>query len=158
MCETRSTYPSLRANPLCQQLWNSREEIGSFKGLHWTETPQCCPSERNVPTTCLTRCPNRTGLRKSVQHSSFTAGFWHCVLGDESSFLTTFSNPQGRYRWLRLPFGLSVSSEIFEKRVNQALEGLHGVLDITDDILIYGVGRDEKEANVDHDKKLRALL
>lgn len=54
--------------------------------------------------------------------------------------------------------GLSVSSEIFEKRVNQTLEGLHGDLDITDDILIHGVGRDEKEANADHDKNLRALL
>ena len=86
------------------------------------------------------------------------AGYWHCVLDKESSLLTTFSTPYGRYRWLRLPFGLSVSSEIFQKRVNQALEGLEGILDITDDILVYGVGKDMKEATEDHDRHLKALL
>ena len=41
------------------------------------------------------------------------SGIWHCVLDDESSMLTTFKTPYGRYRLLRLPFGLSVSPEIF---------------------------------------------
>jgi hypothetical protein len=63
-----------------------------------------------------------------------TAGYWHCVLDEESSLLTTFATPFGRYRWKRLPFDLSASSEIFQKRVNQALEGLNGILNITDDI------------------------
>ena len=45
------------------------------------------------------------------------AGYWHCILDEESSFLTTFATPYGRYRWRRLPFGLSVSMEIFQKRV-----------------------------------------
>ena len=40
-------------------------------------------------------------------------GYWHCVLENESSALTTFQTPVGRYRWLRLPFGLNASSEIF---------------------------------------------
>ena len=64
-----------------------------------------------------------------------TAGYWHCVLDHESSLLTTFATPFGRYRWRRLPFGLSASSEIFQKRVSQALEGLDGILNITDDVL-----------------------
>ena len=50
-----------------------------------------------------------------------------------------------------------MSSEIFQKRVNQALEGLEGIRNITYDILIYGVG-DENEARIDHDRKLEALL
>ena len=83
-----------------------------------------------------------------------TAGYWHCVLDDESSLLTTFATPFRRYRWKRLPFGLSASSEIFQKRVSQALEGLN----ITDDVLIYGVGDTEDEAIADHDQKLEALL
>ena len=65
--------------------------------------------------------------------------------------MTTFATPYGRYRWCRLPFGLSVSSEIFQKKVNQ-------ILDITDDILNYGVGSTEEEANLDHDQKLMKLL
>ena len=31
------------------------------------------------------------------------------------------TTPFGRYRWKRLPFGLKVSSEIFQKRLLQAL-------------------------------------
>ena len=87
-----------------------------------------------------------------------TAGYWHCVLDHKSSLLTTFTTPFGRYRWRRLPFGLSTSSEIFQKRVSQALEGLDGILNITDDVLVYGVGDTNDEALVDHDRKLEALL
>ena len=72
--------------------------------------------------------------------------------------MTTFGTPYGRFRWLRLPFGLSVSPEIFQKRVNQVLEGLEGILNIADDILVYGVGDTVEQANADHDKKLEALL
>ena len=85
-----------------------------------------------------------------------TAGYWHCVLDDASSLLTTFATPYGEYKWRRLPFGLSVSSEIFQKRVNQAFEGLEGILNMTHDILVYGVGGNEKEACIDHDRKLEA--
>jgi hypothetical protein len=49
-------------------------------------------------------------------------GYWHVMLDEESSMLTTFDTPYGRYRWKRLPFGISVASEIFQKRIHQALE------------------------------------
>ena len=85
-------------------------------------------------------------------------GYWHCTLEEESSLLTTFSTPFGRYRWTRLPFGPSVSLEIFQKRLLQALEGLVGVACIADDILIYGVGDTLEVATQDHDKNLTSLL
>ena len=49
------------------------------------------------------------------------SAFWQLELDDESSLLTAFATPHGRYRWLRLPFGLCVSSEIFQKHLNQEL-------------------------------------
>ena len=58
----------------------------------------------------------------------------------------------------RLPFGLSVSSEIFQKRLCQALEGLNGVATVAEDILVYGIGDTFEEATIDHDAKLQALL
>ena len=85
-------------------------------------------------------------------------GYWHCTLEEDSSMLTIFSTPFGRYRWTRLPFGLSVSSEIFQKRLVQALEGIVGVACIADDILIYGIGDTLDEARQDHDKNLSLLL
>ena len=45
------------------------------------------------------------------------AGYWHVKLDDESSNLTTFTTLFGRYKWLSLPFGTSVSAEIFAKRL-----------------------------------------
>ena len=33
-------------------------------------------------------------------------GFWHEALDDESSYVTTFNTPFGRYRWRRMPFGM----------------------------------------------------
>lgn len=86
------------------------------------------------------------------------SGYWHCVLAPESSVLTTFATPYGRYRWRRLPFGLCASSEIFQKHLNQALENLPGVLCIADDILIYGTGEADEEATADHDRNLQSLL
>ena len=85
-------------------------------------------------------------------------GYLHCTLEEDFSMLTTLSTPFGRYRWTRLPFGLSVSSEIFQKRLVQALEGLVGVACIADDILIYGIGDTLDEARQDHDKNLSLLL
>jgi len=41
-------------------------------------------------------------------------GYWHCTLEEESSLLTTFSTPYGRYRWARLPFGLCELRELPE--------------------------------------------
>ena len=42
-------------------------------------------------------------------------------LDDESSYMTTFDTPFGMYRWLRRPFGTSVSSEMFRRRLYQAI-------------------------------------
>ena len=85
-------------------------------------------------------------------------GYWHVVLEEKSAKLTTFDTPFGRYYWRRLPFGLSVSSEIFQKRIHQALDGLPGLLDVHDDIVIYGTGDTDEEANADHDKNLETFL
>ena len=66
--------------------------------------------------------------------------------------LTKFLTPYGRYPWKRLPFGTSVSSELFQKRLDQALEGLQGVIGVSDDVIVHG-----KDAE-DHDKNLTSLL
>jgi hypothetical protein len=67
-------------------------------------------------------------------------GFWHVELDDESSYLTTFNTPFGRYRWLWMPFGISSAPEEYQRRQDQTVEGLPGVRSIIDDILIYGEG------------------
>ena len=81
-----------------------------------------------------------------------THAYWSVKLDESSSYLTTFGTPFGRYRYLRLPFEISASSDLFQMKVNEIFEGLPGVAAIVDDILIYGRTCDE------HDRNLRKVL
>ena len=57
-----------------------------------------------------------------------TSGFWHMPLDFRSSLLTTFNTPWDKYRWLRMPFGLKVSGEVFQERLDRVLRLVPGVL------------------------------
>ena len=76
---------------------------------------------------------------------------WHCTLDDDISNMTTCVTPFGIYKWLRLPFGLNVSTDIFQKRLNMALEGLEGVMRVADDIIVYGTYDDIQYGTEDDD-------
>ena len=80
--------------------------------------------------------------------ADLSCGYWHVKLDDASSMLTTFMTPFGRYRWLRLPFGLAASAEIFQKKLIQALDGLPGVICIADDVVIHGRNKEEHDTHL----------
>ena len=48
-------------------------------------------------------------------------GFWHVQLDKQSSYLTTFHTPFGRYRWKRLPFGISSAPEVFQRKMHELI-------------------------------------
>ena len=52
------------------------------------------------------------------------SGFLQIKLDEASLLLTTFSTPLSRYRWLRLPFGIKCAPEIFQRIMDQMLEGI----------------------------------
>lgn len=85
-------------------------------------------------------------------------GYWQIKLDEASSYLTTFWTPEGRYRWLRMPFGIKLAAEEYQRRQHEALQGLRGVSVIADDILVYGCGNTAKDAIADHDRNISALL
>ena len=99
-------------------------------------------------------------LGKNVVFSVADAsnGFLQIKLNDASSDLTCFHTPWGRYKWLRLAFGISASPEIFVQKVNEILEGLPGVYTIMDDTLIIGTGDTYDEAVQNHDKNFRGFM
>ena len=86
------------------------------------------------------------------------SAFWQLKLDDASSYLTTFETAYGRFRWLRMCYGISPAPEIFQARMHAALSGLNGIHCIADDILISGSGDTIDEAQLDHDRNLIALL
>ena len=78
--------------------------------------------------------------------------FLQLELEEDSRYITTFSSHIGLFRFKRLSFGLSVSSEIFQTTISQLLSGIPGVINLCDDILIYGASVD------DHNKSLLAVV
>lgn len=80
------------------------------------------------------------------------AGYWSVHLDSESQLLTTFQSPYGRYCFQRLPFGLSVSQDIFQMKMDQILEQVDGAVGIADDVVVYSKTDDE------HDKILHRLM
>lgn len=83
--------------------------------------------------------------------------FWHVRLDEDASKLTTMITPFGRVRWTRLPFGLKVSSEIFQRFLNRAIGDIEGVFVIADDIIVAGCGDDIASATDDNNRKLAEL-
>lgn len=73
-------------------------------------------------------------------------------LTTKSSLLTTFNTTFGRYRFLRLLFGIISAQDIFQRKINETYEELNGVAAIVDDILVFGRTKEE------HDENLRAIL
>ena len=64
-------------------------------------------------------------------------GYFQIKLTNESQDLTTFNTPFGRYKYLRLPVGISSASEIYHRAMGEMFSGIKGVKIIMDDILIH---------------------
>ena len=79
-------------------------------------------------------------------------GYWQIRLTKDSQKYTTFNSPFGRYKYLRLPFGIKSSSEVFQRTISQILENIDGCEVIADDILIWGQEKEE------HNQRLCAVL
>lgn len=81
-----------------------------------------------------------------------TSGFLQLALDEQSSYLTTIATPFGRYRYLRLPFGISSAPEVFHRTTTETFMDIPGVYVYVDDILVAGAT--EKE----HDARLSQVL
>ena len=73
--------------------------------------------------------------------------FYSIQLDDESSLLTTFGTPYGRFRYLRMPMGISSASEVYQQTIEQLLMG-YPCIPIMDDILVHGKTEQEHDQNV----------
>ena len=145
----------------------------------WVSAPTIVnkPSAKNGLRPCIDSRPLNTALKRSEYPiptvdqllteignakvftlADIKSAFWHVPLDESSSLLTTFNTPVGRMKWNRMPFGISVPPEEFQRRIDESLEGLEGTKAIADDILIWGDGNTIEEATSNHDARLSALL
>ena len=78
----------------------------------------------NYPLPTIEEVASRLHGAKVFTVLDVACGFWHVVLDEQSSFLTTFNTPFGRYRWKRMPFGIKSAPEIFQRKMHELIEGL----------------------------------
>ena len=75
-------------------------------------------------------------------------GFFHVPLDQESKMLTAMLTPFGMYVYNVLTVGLSNATDLFETCIREILEGLNGVTNIGDDVLVFGRTESEFKNNV----------
>ena len=120
-------------------------------------------------------CVDLTELNKNVQREHFplphiedmlsqlegakwfskmdaNSGFWQIEMAEKSRPLTTFITPFGRFRFRKMPFGISAAPEFFQRQMENILKGEEGVVCMMDDVLVFG---DTKEI---HNARLRNVL
>ncbi|XP_037520549.1 uncharacterized protein LOC119397183 [Rhipicephalus sanguineus] len=80
------------------------------------------------------------------------SGLYQIKVDPKSSELTTFITPFGRYKFNRMPFGISSAPEHYQRMISHVLEGLKGVVCHIDDVLVWG------ETKQSHDERLALVL
>ena len=140
-------------------------------------TKWCSPPMVVVPTSDgkLRICVDLIRLNKAIQREKYmlptiddivhtladaqgfskpgaSSGYWQLNLHEDSSKLTTFITPFGRFRFIRLAFGIGSASEIFQREMSEVLLGIAGVSVYHDDIIASG-----KDVEV-HDDRLKNVL
>lgn len=82
----------------------------------------------------------------------FNSAFHQLELCPESRDITTFLTHRGSYRYKRLLFGINCAPEIFQRTLEQVLQGCEGCHVYMDDVLIHGRTKEE------HDDRLKTVL
>ena len=80
-------------------------------------------------------------------------GLYQIGLDEASRKKTTFWSPFGRYRYLRMPFGISLPPEEIKHRLHEQLSGLNGVEILS--LLQDRVTHKAQEAEANHDENLK---
>ena len=125
--------------------------------------PHRCPVAKDIevpklPIPTVDELLPKLNNAKIISCVDVYKGFTNIELDESSSFLTTMHTPIGRYRWLRMPFGISLGPEEYQRGQHEALEGLTDVVNKADDILVFGSGDSIEEAEKDHDINLWNLM
>ena len=71
--------------------------------------------------------------------------YWMVPLHPDSRPLTCMSIDIGRFQWNQLSMGTNVTSNAFQKKLDEIFQNVQGVTGIADNIIIYGKSRDEHD-------------
>ena len=75
-------------------------------------------------------------------------GYWHQMLDEASSYLTTFNTEVGRYRFTVMPFGITVAGDVFQRKLDECFSHIKNLIVIVDDIMVIGKHHNQKDHNL----------
>lgn len=81
-----------------------------------------------------------------------SSGFWQIKLDNKSSDLCTFNTPFGRFKFMRMPFGIKSAPEVFQRIMVKIFGCIEGVQVVFDDLIIAA------ESEEEHDQILMKVL
>ncbi|XP_037077171.1 uncharacterized protein K02A2.6-like [Pollicipes pollicipes] len=127
-------------------------------------TLRVCLDPKDLNKACVSkgvkRCHHKTPTPEELTHKLTGAtvfskldaknGYWSVTFDEQSSFLTTFNTPFGRHRYLRMPFGLVMSQDVFQRKMDQILEECPGTMGIADDVAVFGKNEADHDASLHH--------
>ena len=83
-----------------------------------------------------------------------STGYHNLKLDMQSSYLTTFSCPFGRFCYKHLLFGAVPAGDVFQRKIDKIFNDIPNVFGIADDILVTGYDKD----GADHDEAVYRVL
>ena len=81
-------------------------------------------------------------------------GYWHQQFDEASSFLTTSNTELVRFQYTVMPFGATVTGDVFQCKLDEHFGKLKQVIIIADNIMVVGYKPDHS----DHDQAFTNLL
>ena len=116
---------------------------GDFKV---TLNPVICPQTFPLPTPEEMFSALANG--ESFTKLDLSRSYKQMRVKEECQSLLTINTHLGLFSYTRLPFGISTAPALWQKAMNQVLQGIAGVVYFIDDILITGRTRQEHESNL----------
>ena len=152
----------MQAQGVIESVDEPTEWVSNMVATHKKETNdvRICIDPRDLNKALMRpHHPMRTVEEVAAQMSGATifsvldakSSFWQIKLDDASSTRTTFTTPFGRFKFRRMPFGISTASEVFQRAMEQIFAGYPCAI-IVDDIIVGGKGAKE------HDENLKKVL
>ncbi|XP_073820661.1 uncharacterized protein [Musca autumnalis] len=109
-------------------------------------------SRENHPLPTIDDFLPHIGTGKFFSKLDIKQAFHQVEIAPDSREITTFITKRGLYLYTRLMFGITCAPEIFQKIMEQVLNGCDGCLNFIDDIIVYAETKDE------HDRRLKKVF
>ena len=91
---------------------------------------------------------SRVGKARFFCTLDAASGFYQIPLSPKSSKLCTMATPRGRYRFLRMPFGICSAPEMYIQTMQELFGDLPGLEIYFDDFLVHGETKEDLHANL----------